>query len=215
MLLKKGQRLLMIGDSVTDAGRTYPVGQGLGGMGSGYPALVRALLESSYPETPIHVMNVGISGNTVRDLNTRWQCDVIDLTPDWVSVMIGINDVWRQYDSPTMPAIHVYLPEYERTLRALVDRTMPITQGMVLLTPYYMEPNKNDPMRKTMDAYGAAVKKIAEATGALFVDTQALFDHLFAHTYPATVAWDRIHPNMTGHMLLARALLKALGAQRC
>ena len=70
-------------------------------------ACAGALLSCMYPELGLRVINMGISGNQVRDLKDRWQTDVIDLKPDWVSVLIGINDVWRQFDSPYMPETHV------------------------------------------------------------------------------------------------------------
>ncbi len=216
MLLEKNQTLLMIGDSVTDMGRKQPVGEGLfAALGTGYPTYVRAFLETSYPELNLHTINMGTSGNTVRDLAARWQTDVFDLEPDFVTVMIGINDVWRQFDCPAMPKTHVYLPEYAATLERLVSETLPRVKGMLLMTPYFMEPNKSDPMRAMMDQYGAAVKAIAEKYNTLFLDTQALFDDLFQYMHPGNVAWDRIHPNATGAMLLARGLLKSLGADRC
>lgn len=216
MLLEKNQTLLMIGDSVTDMGRARPVGEGLHNpMGTGYPLFVRALLESSYPELNIHTINMGESGNNVLDLANRWQRDVFDLAPDWLTILIGINDVWRQFDCPAIPKTHVYLEEYTRTLDDLVARTLPRVKGILLMTPYFMETNRNDPMRAAMDRYGAAVKAISEKYGTLFLDTQALFDDLFQHMYSANVAWDRVHPNATGAMLLARGLLHRLGADRC
>jgi lysophospholipase L1-like esterase len=66
-------------------------------------------------------------------------------------------------------------------------------------------------MRITMDAYGAVVRELAAKHDALFVDTQAAFDAVTAHTHPMTLAWDRIHPNTTGHLVLARAFLSAVG----
>ncbi len=81
---------------------------------------------------------MGISGNTVRDLNARWDTDVVALKPDWVCVLIGINDVWRQFDSPNQHEQHVPLDEYERTYDALITRTLKFARGMVLMTPYYM-----------------------------------------------------------------------------
>ena len=201
----------MIGDSITDFGRARPVGHGLhAGVGTGYPMYVRAFLETGYPELNIHVINMGNSGDDVRALKARWQTDVFDLKPDWVSVMIGVNDVWRQFDQPGIPESHVYLPEYEATLDELVSSTLPKCKGMVLMTPYYMEPCREDRMRAMLDRYGAVVRDIAARYGTLFVDTQAAFDRLFQHMHSSNVAWDRVHPNFTGHMLLARELLKAL-----
>jgi len=211
MKLQKNDTLLMIGDSITDFGRARPVGEGLhAGVGTGYPMFVRAFLETSYPELNIHVINMGTSGDNVRDLRARWQTDVFDQAPDWVSVMIGVNDVWRQFDQPGIAKSHVYLPEYAETLDALVKETLPRVKGMVLMTPYYMEPNAEDTMRARMDEYGAAVRDIAGKYGTLFVDTQARFNALLRHMHSTNIAWDRVHPNPTGHMLLARALLDAL-----
>ena len=211
MLLNKADTLLMIGDSITDVDRQRPVGEGLGtALGNGYPMLVDALLTSVYPEMGVRCINMGISGNTVRDLKERWQSDVFDLKPDWLSILIGVNDVWRQYDQPRNPALHVPLDEYDRTLDDLVARTLPAVKGIVLMMPYYMEPLTGDAMRNTMDEYGGAVKKIAQKYGTLLVDTQRLFDDLLAHMHSANIAWDRVHPNNAGHMTIARGLLKAL-----
>jgi lysophospholipase L1-like esterase len=211
MRLQAGQKLLMIGDSITDAGRARPVGEGRDGLGQGYVAQVAAALTAWYPELGVRVVNMGVSGNTVRDLKARWDADVLAHHPDWVSVMIGINDVWRQFDQPLLREIHVSLEEYEATLEGLVARTRPRVAGLVLMTPFYIEPSRDDPMRAAMDRYGAAVRRIAAAHETVFVDTQAAFDALLRHLYPAAIAWDRVHPSLVGHVVLARAFLDALG----
>src|SRR3984893_6432767 len=131
MRLRENDKLVMIGDSITDSGRNQ-AGEGLfDAIGKGYVAQVDALLTVLYPEFSLRVINRGISGNTVRDLKARWQVDVLDLKPDWVSIMIGINDVWRQFDQPLIVESHVYIEEYERTLRELVQRTKPVVKGLV------------------------------------------------------------------------------------
>ncbi|ABO67123.1 MULTISPECIES: SGNH/GDSL hydrolase family protein [Geobacillus] len=212
MILGKGEKLLFIGDSITDCGRAKPEGEGgIGALGTGYVAYVDGLLQAVYPELGIRVVNKGISGNTVRDLKARWQEDVIAQKPDWVSIMIGINDVWRQYDLPFIKEKHVYLDEYEETLRSLVIETKPLVTGIILMTPFYIEGNEHDSMRRTMDQYGLAVKRIAEETDSIFVDTQAAFNKVLKTLYPAALAWDRVHPSVAGHMILARAFLNAIG----
>jgi lysophospholipase L1-like esterase len=210
--IQKNSRLLMIGDSITDSGRVRPVGEGLGGeLGNGYVALIAAALNATCPERNIHVINTGSSGDQVRHLKQRWKTDVIDLKPDWLSIMIGINDVWRQFDRPLQPEAHVRLPEYERTLDELVRATAPGLKGLVLMAPYVIEPNRREPMRAMMDRYGAAARKIALRHGAVFADTQAAFDAVLRHRHPMALAWDRIHPNLSGHMLMARTFLDAIG----
>ncbi|MDW8343011.1 MAG: SGNH/GDSL hydrolase family protein [Verrucomicrobiae bacterium] len=210
MKIAPGSRLLFIGDSITDANRARPVGEA-DGLGTGYVALVNAFFQATIPHHRIRVLNTGISGNTVRDLKARWQCDVLDLQPHWVSVMIGINDVWRQFDRPLQPEAHVDADEYETTLDELVALTKPHVRGLVLMTPFYLEPNRQDPMRRKMDEYGRIVRQIARRHRTVFCDTQAAFDRVLTHVYPAALAWDRVHPNLTGHLILARAFLEAVG----
>ncbi len=211
MKIQPNSKLLMIGDSITDCGRARPIAESSGNaLGTGYVSLVAACLTATIPETRIRVVNMGSSGNTVRDLSARWSTDVIDLNPDWLSVMIGINDVWRQFDTPLLTETHVSLEEYAQTLDALIKTTRPKLKGLVLMTPYFIEPNKADLMRAKMDAYGAAVRELAKRHDALFVDTQAALDHALSVFHPMLLASDRVHPNLTGHMILARAFLKAV-----
>jgi lysophospholipase L1-like esterase len=92
-----------------------------------------------------------------------------------------------------------------------VAKTLPTVQGLVLMTPFFIEPNPADAMRARMDAYGDAVKAIAAKYGAPLVDTQAAFGRILEHVHPAALAWDRVHPNHIGHMVLARAFLSAVG----
>lgn len=204
-----GGTLLFIGDSITDAGRARPVGEG-GGLGGGYPAQVNALLGATYPERKIRVLNTGISGNTIRNLKERWQKDVLDLKPDWLSIMIGTNDVWRQFDRPNNPEIHVLPEEFERTYKELIGQTKPLVKGIVLLTPFYVETDKAQPMRAKMDAYGTLVRKIARETGCRFGDTQAAYDKALQSQPYQALAGDRVHPSATGHMVLSRVFLKAV-----
>ena len=216
MIFEKGDTLVFIGDSISDYDRKRPIGEGLfNGWGTSYVANVGALLGCMYPEMDIRVKNVGISGNQVRDLDARWQTDVLDQKPDWVSVLIGINDVWRQFDSPLLTEQHVPIEEYEATYEKLIQETLPHVKGMILMTPFFMEPNKQDSMRAMMDKYGAVVKKLAEKYNLVFVDLQEGWDRLFQHMHPCYIAWDRIHPNQTGHMYIAKQFLAAVGAEKC
>ena len=214
MALKIGakQKLIMIGDSITDCGRVRPVSEGLfDPLGKGYVTMVDALIGSTYPERGIRVVNMGNSGDQTRQLKTRWQTDVIDLKPDWLSVMIGTNDVWRQFDVPRLVEQHVLPDEYEANYRAILDQIRPSLKGLVLMTPFFVETNKQDAMRARMDEYGQIVKKLAEKYDAIFVDVQAAFDSVLKHVYSGSLAWDRVHPSQTGHMIIAKAFLNGVG----
>jgi lysophospholipase L1-like esterase len=215
MKLQANSKLLMIGDSITDCNRSRPVGEAVGdGLGIGYVGLVNAFLTATYPEQRIRVVNMGTSGNTVRDLAMRWPDDVVAMNPDWLSIMIGINDVWRQFDTRLLTEQHVSLDEYIETLETLIRAAaQPRLKGLVLMSPFFIEPNPADPMRAMMDRYGAALRQLAGRCGALFVDSQAAFENIMTELHPMALAGDRIHLNLTGHLILARAFLNAVGCK--
>jgi lysophospholipase L1-like esterase len=206
---KANQTLLFIGDSITDCGRDRPVGQRWNSLGEGYVSFVDSMLGAAMPETPVRVLNTGISGNRVTDLEARWKSDVLDLEPNWLSLMIGINDVWRQLNAES-GAEQVGPEQYELVYRSVLAKTRPQLDGLVLMTPYFLETNREDPMRVKMDAYGAITKKLAADFDAISVDTQAAFDHYLAHQPTQSLCADRVHPNGVGHMILARAFLSAV-----
>jgi lysophospholipase L1-like esterase len=209
--LNAGARLLFIGDSVTDCNRLRPVGGGSRqALGEGYVAEVDKLLAQVHPRRPVRITNMGISGNTVRDLAARWDKDVIALEPDWLAVMIGINDVWRQFDGVDSAAA-VSLEEYRGTYDGLLARTRPLLKGLVLMTPYYVQAERRDIMRLQMDEYGRVVRDLAARHKALFADTQAAIDSALTRLDYKIVAPDRVHPTEIGHRVLAHAFLRAIG----
>lgn len=216
MNLPAPSRLVFIGDSITDAGRDQTSGEPSPwsanfGLGTGYVSLVWAWLVAAYPEKRIRLYNKGVSGNNVRDLEARWEADVTGLEPDVLCVMIGINDVWRQFDVPMRPDHQVQPDVYRATLERVLARTRPKLKQLYLASPYYIEPNRDEPMRKRMDEYGQIVKELAASHGAVFIDVQAAFDAALEHVHPTSLGWDRIHPGAHGHMIIARAFLKAFG----
>ena len=207
MKIQNGKKLLFIGDSITDGDRDRQTAcTKENRLGKGYVALVNAMLEASWPERTITVRNAGISGNQVTDLEARWASDVLELKPDWLTIMIGINDVWRQFATPPYESL-VKKPQFESVLTRLVEQMLPKLNGLVLMTPFLIEPRKDDPMRVMMDDYGVVVKSIAARAGAVFVDTQAAFDRFLMHRAHHEICEDRIHPNLTGHTILARAFM--------
>ena len=153
---------------------------------------------------------MGVGGDTIRDLVTRWDADVLRLRPSWLSVMIGINDVWQHFDEfRTTPRIS--LEEFRQSLAQLVGQVRQGLNGLVMMTPYYLEADRDEPMRSLMDRFGEAVGEIARAQDAIFVDTQAAFDAILPSLDPYELADDKVHVNDTGHRILARAFLQGIG----
>lgn len=209
MIFSNYERIVFAGDSVTDMGSEQPIGEGLfDRLGRGYVRVVEDLLTTWYPEVILRITNSGTGGHTSRDLLARFQRDVVDLNPDWVSICIGINDVWRQFDTPAIKEEQVDPKEYESNVEQMILSIKDKVKGVFLMTPFYMEPNAKDPMRSRMDEYGAICKKLAEKYGCVFVDLQAMFNSYFQYRHSSFIAWDRIHPNQIGATLIAREFLK-------
>jgi lysophospholipase L1-like esterase len=212
MQIQPKSRLVFIGDSITDCGRKRPIGESAfeGALGNGYVSLIDAALASGYPDCEITIINVGVSGNTVHDLKYRWAADVLALKPDWLSVLVGINDVWQQISQPNFNEHHNSAHEFAHILDELIQQVRPGLQGLILMTPYYLETNLEDPMRVMMDHYGELVAEVAAAHDAILVDTQRNFDRILRWTDPLDLALDRIHLNLPGHMILTRAFLQQI-----
>ena len=212
MFLKDGERIVFIGDSVTDTGRNRPYGEGRGdGTGKGFVREIENLITVCYPERIIRITNMGISGNTSADLVARFDTDVIALAPEYAVICIGFNDVWRQFDTPTLPNVHVLLDAYKENLRIMVAKCKEAKIYPILMSPYYLETNSEDAMLKRMNEYRAAMKAVATEAGVDFIDLQAPFDELLKYRYPAFISWDRVHPNHVGSLVIAKTFLKYAG----
>jgi lysophospholipase L1-like esterase len=205
LIFSSGQHIVFIGDSITDSGRRDEAPP----YGDGYLNLVRCFVTARHPDVSLQWTNRGVSGDTVRDLSARWVADAVDTRPDWLSVMIGINDIWRRFDGS--PELAVPIDEYEHTLRGLLRHAVEATGcRLILATPYLIEPDRDEPQRAMSDRYGEVVAALATEFGGRLVDTQAAFDRVLAHTPPTDWADDRVHPNLPGHAVLADVFLRAI-----
>jgi len=209
MLLNDNSSLLFIGDSITDCGRAYPIGEG-NRLGNGYVALVDNFIKAVYPKLIIKIMNTGISGNRITDLKSRWKRDVLELNADRISIMIGINDVWHQVEDP-FASNQVIKKLYRKIYRELIESVINEVEDIILITPYFLELDKNDPMRKMMDKYSNVVKELSLEYGTIFIDAQHSFDQYLKYYSQDTLSYDKVHPNLTGHMIIASSFLKAIG----
>jgi lysophospholipase L1-like esterase len=100
--------------------------------------------------------------------------------------------------------------EFERTLDGLVSKTTPLVAGVALMSPFFLDRAREEPMRRRMDEYGGIVQRVAKRHAAIFVDTQAAFDRHLEHLHSYRLSGDRVHPNLTGHVILARSFLEAV-----
>lgn len=213
MQLKKQSKIVFIGDSVTDAGRDYHTSAGsFNSLGEGYVAVISAALTALYPAHEIMVINQGINGDKVTDLQTRWHSDVLAFAPDYVSILIGINDVWRFFDqSFQQPTDLVDEELFTQTYQALIDQTKEQVKGIYLMSPFMFENSQEDPMLQKLKKYQAIVKKLAEQNQLVYIDIQQAIDDYLAIQSSYILSSDRVHPNRNGHFLVANQWLEAVG----
>ena len=208
MIFEDLDRIVFAGDSVTDMDSAQPVGEGFENLGRSYVRIIDNMLSVYYPHIKVRVTNSGTSGNTSRDLLQRFERDVVNLNPDWVSICIGINDVWRQFDSPAISEQAVLPDEYKANLEKMILSIKDKVKGVFILTPYYMEPNLEDMMRKRMGEYVDICRELADKYNCKFVDFQKMYDEYCTIRHSSHIAWDRVHPNQIGATLMAREFLK-------
>ncbi len=200
------KRILFQGDSITDAGRSREVDWA---MGYGYATIVAASMGMDAPGE-YEFLNRGISGNRIIDLLARVKCDMINLKPDVMSILIGINDVWHEVERENGVDAELFERYYDMLLtqvkEALPDIKLLILEPFVLKAPATEE--RWDVFRPETEKRAAAAKRIAEKHGAVFVPLMKQFDDAEALA-PAT-HWlrDGVHPADAGAELIKREWLK-------
>lgn len=209
MLFKKNEKIVFVGDSITDCERKRPEGEGapaFNPFGNSYVNLVFGYLHSQYPDLHLRIINQGISGHKSSDVCARYD-EILNLNPDWIFLMIGINDVWRFFDCPEIDYLHIDVDEYRKNVEDLITRTLNTKAKMIVLSPFMMETNLDDPMRKKLLAYQEALKEVVDKYTLRYIDIQAAFNRLLQDITYRELSRDRIHPNITGHMLIMKTIM--------
>ncbi|WP_080840777.1 SGNH/GDSL hydrolase family protein [Cohnella massiliensis] len=211
MTTKQGFTVLFQGDSITDGGRGRS--EDLNHiLGHSYPYLIAARLGERLAASRPHFINRGISGNRVSDLYARWNEDAIALKPDLISILIGVNDLWRIMSNEPSGATD----RFERAYRHLLEETREVLPDavLVLLEPFILKTGatleKWDEWNRRMAVYRQTVKALAEQYGALFVPLQEPFDRAAEKADPAYWIWDGVHPTAAGHHLIAEQWLSVV-----
>ena len=204
--------ILFQGDSITDAERTRNSDHN---PGFGYPDMVSGSLGYRQPYA-FRFFNRGISGNRVVDLYARIRKDMIHLKPDYMSILIGVNDVWHEFiEGNGVDAVKfemVYGLMIEELLRELPGLKLMLLEPFVLPGSATMDteamPNRWEYFRKETELRGEAVKRLAEKYNLVFVPLQEKFDRLNADAPEGYWLQDGVHPTPAGHAMIAEAWLE-------
>ena len=209
--IQPNQTVLFTGDSITDCGRRAEQRP----LGGGYVHMAVDLINARYPDNGCRFINTGISGNIVRDLFDRWTDDCIRFRPDWLSIMIGINDLHRWLSG----AQDIYgVAGFEDYYRKVLTRAREETSAeLVLITPFYMstaEPDEAQGWRgrvmKTLPDYIAVVEKLAASFDARMVRPHDMFQRQLKLHPADDFCNEPVHPNATGHLMIAHEWLRAV-----
>jgi lysophospholipase L1-like esterase len=204
--LKPNQTIVFIGDSITDAGRRE---RAYRPFGNGYVHFTANYLLARYPQLNLGIINTGINGNTVRDLERRWERDCLIYKPDVLSVLIGINDLWR-FHTAGRGGEGVALQVYESTYRRLLAAVKQLGDcQLVLMEPFMFCDDPQNALLRHLRDYINVVHVLAEQFNAVIVPLQAAIDDKVGTVASDKWSDDMVHPYLWAHAWISQRWIEA------
>ena len=204
MLIKDNDLVLFQGDSVTDAGRNGD------NLGSGHQNTLAAWFSAMYPQKNVKFINRGIGGHRVCDLQKRWKTDCLDLKPTVVSILIGINDTWRRYDSNDPTSTEKFETGYRDLLEQIRKN---LNARIIICEPFLLHVmNGQSQWREDLNPKIDVVRKLAIEFDTLLVPLDGIFAQAATRQTPAFWTADGVHPTPTSHALISQNWLKSVNA---
>src|SRR6266516_1717674 len=205
-----GLVVLFQGDSITDGGRNRAASEPNqpGALGTSYPLLVAAAALAAHPDRALRFYNRGVSGNKVPDLEQRWAADTLELKPDVLSILVGVNDFWHKLGRGYTGTVEDYEHQYA-TLLDETRRALPQVR-LIVLEPFVLRCGAvDDRWFPEFDQRRAAAQRVAQQARAAFVPLQSVFDDLARRAAPQYWAADGVHPTPAGHAVIAERWRRA------
>jgi len=213
--IKDGEKILFIGDSITDCGRRGTERP----LGNGYVKLFADFLIACESAKKIEIINKGISGDNSVGLLNRWTDDVLRHEPDWLSIKIGINDLHGYLRDP---ANGISPEKFEDAYGKFMERTrksLPRCR-ILLIQPFYISrESSSDSFRhnvlEILPRYLKIVEKMSRQYKTRLIETHAMFQNLLKYYEADTFCNEPVHPNLTGHVAIASAVYDVLCQAGC
>ncbi len=204
-MIEKDMTIVLQGDSITDAGRRDDPRQ----MGYGYAAMVADTLTAFYRNFNLTIYNRGISGNKSGALVDRWKEDCLDLSPDLVTLLIGVNDCWHGFDYPEM---FVTTEQYRDNCRYLMESVKNAGAKLVVIEPFiFTEGCPTVEWTKILQPMIFELQRLAIDYADKYVPTNGIFIEASRRYTVKALSEDGVHPTPMAHRILAAEVLKALG----
>lgn len=196
-------RIVFFGDSITDCDRDR---EDLNSLGNGYVKILADKLRPIYPDTDIELINKGVSGDRVQELLARVQTDVLDLKPDAVVIMIGINNVWHKFTHGK----ELDLVEFEQDLKELITKLKEAGIVVIFLEPFLLPAPDKLRMRKIFNEELKIIDRLGEEMCDEFVAFDEMFNGLVESIPYSEYSLDGVHPTHRGSRLIANTAIKAI-----
>ncbi len=204
--IRSGQKIVLIGDSITDCGRRDHSPP----LGNGYVSIAANLTTAKYPSRNIEWVNKGISGDFVEGLVERWARDVLEEKPDWISIAIGINNVARDYEAKR--DLNECLRDFEKSYRWILNESREKTSAKLIMFEIFYVKEEDQLQRELKIApYNEIIRRLAAEYDAILVPVNSAFEKAVSARpgYPWT-SGDGVHPLPVGHALIALTFLETL-----
>jgi lysophospholipase L1-like esterase len=199
-------KILLQGDSITDAGRDF---RNYHDLGPGYPFYASEHIKEAFQKTDFEFINFGISGNRTSQLFDRLYNDCIAFQPDVVSILIGINDVWHRYGANKIATTDAQI---ELNYRSILERLKKETNAKILiLSPFLLDAPGKEHIREDLKTVLPIVRKLADE----FADAYVALDEKFAEALktqpePLYYSQDGVHPNENGRKFIGALYAEAI-----
>jgi lysophospholipase L1-like esterase len=204
-MIKKNATILFQGDSITACGRCES-----NTIGNGYPRYISALFKAQYPELNVKFINRAISGNRANDLVNRWTEDCINIKPDILSILVGINDTWRRYDSNNPTTAEEFYNNYKNLLTRVKSEVGDIP--IIIMEPFLLQVKEGQgEWREDLDPKIQMLRLLAQEFAAIYIPLDGMFAQNSMKIPLSYWVIDGVHPTEAGHGLITKLWLKEAG----
>lgn len=201
------EKIVFFGDSITDSNRNYesPIGT-IEQLGDGYVRYVASelFIEKGYQ---LQVINQGVNGNRITDLQKRLENDVIDLEPEYCFIMIGVNDVWRHYDAKMQNINQIDADTFRKEYQSLLEKLISNKIKVLVSSCFYLEVNNNDKMKQQIDTYNTVIEELAKKYAIPYLNVQKEMEKIIEGENSYFISTDRVHLNHIGNTYLGKQVL--------
>ena len=189
-------KILFQGDSITDTGR---IRSDFHDLGQGYPLYVAQILRSAYPDIEFEFINRGVSADKTGDVLARVKEDLIDIKPDIVTILLGVNDTWHHVDDKNWEDGKIYESNY----RAILEAAKKTGAKIIMMEQYVLPAKGMECFHPDIDAKIQITRKLAREYADCFVPLDGLFASACVNEDPLFWTEEGVHPTKDGHLLIA------------